>query len=212
MGLLKSLHLSGRSRDDIRPRPSPSSFSVVHGYEPPLASECSKFPFALGDVAYDRGLTHNGVFVPVAGEDIEKIRNLVAIANSHIESARSLVDIPAFSLECPDESVTYEESPFWGNYCYIRPMGKTDSGRNPKFPFVIEVNRRHGELSVTSRFSLFSDGSVGRIETEACFSEDGSFGTWYTVTSSIRDGRLRVSRIGASLPDGSMPTLWTLGR
>ena len=154
----------------------------------------------------------------VRGSEWSFVENAVNVANEQLSTADSLADFPAFRLTVPESAVADEWNPQWGNYCLLLVKPFTQTGRKSKFPFILKINTSLSNISTSAEFSLFSNGSIGRVESTLFFNDmaNGDNRRWYIVTSTIRDDRLVVSRISASLPDpkpqGSMPTLYSIGR
>ena len=154
----------------------------------------------------------------VRGSEWSFVENAVNVANKQLSVADNLADFPAFRLTVPESAVADEWNPQWGNFCLLLVKPFTQTGKKSKFPFILKINTSSASVSTSAEFSLFSNGSIGRVESTLFFNDmtNGDNRRWYIVTSTIRDDRLVVSRISASLPDpkpqGSMPTLYSIGR
>lgn len=203
----------------IAPRSMPN-IDIVENYHPAWSDEFPDLPIEINGVRAIKSRTMRddlSVKIEIAKKDWPFVEHAIGVANEQLRSSFSLASFPHFFVTVPDDPISDEWNPEWGNYCLLLLKPFTARGNKTKYPFVLKVNTRSEKESVSSSVSLYPDGKIGRIESTLML---GSIAhdedvRWYTVVSTDRDG-LVVSRISASLPDpkpgGSMPTLYTLDK
>lgn len=212
---------------------APAEYSMIHSrypmangeelierFDPPWADRFPDFPYEfVGRPAMRTSFTERmrDVF-SISAADSHRVLEMFEEANELIADAHELAEFPHFELRAPniENGSDLEAMPV----CWIRCIPFTEkTGRVSKFPFRFEFNtgrmRKTGaqDAAVKMEASLFPDGLVGKIESQlAMFDPRAQFGHFWMISGKLVDGKMTVSRVAESLPDGGMPTLYTIGR
>lgn len=166
-------------------------------------------PFKLANVkAYYYSGPKNVLLLDDA--DISLAYNLIASTKPiFIDSYNLVPEIPRIVFR-KVYIVPGEDDPLNSNYMFLMAHPFTPTGRNKKYPISIhaDYSDRSGRISI--RAFVMGDGNIGKVEIGI---QKGSqpYPIW-SIYARLEDSGLVVDRIAKSDSDGTIKTMFTLGR
>ncbi len=103
-----------------------------------------------------------------------------------------------------------EDDPLNSNYMFLMAHPFTPTGKNRKYPISIhaDYSDRSGRISI--RAFVMGDGNIGKAEI-GIQKRSQQYPIW-SIYARLEDSRLVVNRIAKSDSDGTIKTIFTLGR